>query len=81
MTKKDLIGAECARRHLLRLLDAACRLQQAVEAAGGGAAFGEKQRGTVEFAHVANPIGFENRFSPRDWQRVEGADWPLRVFL
>ena len=79
--EEDVIGAEGARRHLLRLLDVAGRLQQAVEAAGGGAAFGQEQVEAVEFAHVANPVGLENRLAARDRQRVEGADRPLRVFL
>ena len=79
--EEDVIGAERARRHVLRLLDVAGRLQQAVEAARCRAAFGEEKRGTVEFAHVANPVGLENRFAARNRQRVKGADRPLRVFL
>ena len=79
--EEDVVGAEGARRHLLRLLDVAGRLQQAVEAARGGAAFGQEQGGAVELAHVADPVGLENRLAARDRQRMEGADRPLRVFL
>ena len=79
--EEDVVRAERARGLFLRLLDVAGRLQQAVEAAGGGAAFGQEQRGPVELAHVADPVGLENRFAARDRQRMEGADRPLRVFL
>ena len=79
--EEDVIGAEGARRLVLRLLDVAGRLQQAVETAGGGAAFGQEQVGPVELAHVADPVGLEDRLAARDRQRMEGADRPLRVFL
>ncbi len=81
VTKNDVIGAEGARRHLLRLLDVAGRLQQAVETAGSGAALGQEQRRAVELTHVADPVGFEDRLAARDRQRVEGPDRPLCVFL
>ena len=77
--EEDVIRAEGARRHLLRLLDVAGRLQQAVEAAGRRAAFGEEQVDAVELAHVADPVGLEHRLAARDRQRVEGADRPLRI--
>ena len=35
----------------------------------------------VELAHVADPVGLEDRLAARDRQRVERADRPLRVFL
>ena len=54
--KKARLRAEGARRLLLRLLDVAGRLQQAVEAAGGGRGLGEEEVGAVELAHVADPV-------------------------
>ena len=79
--EEDVVGAEGARRHLLRLLDVAGRLQQAVETAGRRAALGQEQVQAVELAHVADPVGLEDRFAARDRQRMEGADRPLRIFL
>ena len=79
--EEDVVGAEGARRLFLRLLDVAGRLQQAVEAAGGRAALGQEQVDAVELAHVADPVGLEDRLAARDRQRVEGADRALRVFL
>src|SRR5262249_8190215 len=57
------------------------RLQQTIEAAGGRAALGQEERGTVEITHVADPIGLEDRLAARDRQCVEGADRTLRIFL
>jgi hypothetical protein len=37
--------------------------------------------GAVKLSHVADPVGFEDRFAARDRQRVESADWPLCVLL
>ena len=54
--EEHVVGAEGARGVLLRLLDVAGRLEQAVEAAGGGAALGEEQVDAVELAHVADPV-------------------------
>src|SRR5688572_17761303 len=76
-----MVGAERTRGHLLRLLDIACRLKKAVEASGGGAAFSKEQSGSVEFAHVANPIGLENGLAASDRKGVERADRPLRILL
>ena len=81
VTKNTWSAPKRARGLLLRLLDVAGRLQQAVEAAGGRAALGEEQVDAVELAHVADPVGLEHRFAARDRQRVEGADRALRVFL
>ena len=79
--EEDVVGAEGARRHRLRLLDVAGRLQQAVEAAGRGARFGEEDVQPVELAHVADPVGLEHRLAAGDRQRVEGADRAHRVLL
>ena len=79
--EEDVVGAEGARGHVLGVLDVAGRLQQAVEAAGRGARFGEEDVQAVELAHVADPVGLEHRLAARDRQRVEGADRPHRVLL
>ena len=79
--EEDAIRAERARRLVLRLLDVAGRLQQAVEAAGGGAALGQEQVHAVEFAHVADPVRLEDGFAARDRQRMERPDRTLRIFL
>ncbi len=79
--EEDPVGAERTRSLVLRALDVAGRLQEAVEAAGGGAAFGEEQVDPVELAHVADPVGLEHRLAAGDRQRVEGADRPLRILL
>ena len=75
------LRAERARRELLRFLDVAGRLEQAVEAAGRRRRLGEKQVHAVELAHVADPVRAENGFPARERQRVEGAYRPLRVVL
>ena len=75
------VAAERARRLVLRHLDVAGGLEQAVEAAGGGRALGEEEVRAVELAHVANPVGLEDRLAARHRQGVEGADRTLRVFL
>src|SRR2546430_17121044 len=72
-----MIRAKGARRHLLRLFDVTRGFKQTVQPAGRRTAFGEKKVGTVEFTHVANPIGLEDRLSARDRQRMESPDWPL----
>jgi hypothetical protein len=79
--EEHVVGPEGARRHVLRFLDVAGRLQQAVEAAGGGRGLREEEVQAVELAHVADPVGLEDRLAARDRQRVEGADRPHRVFL
>ena len=79
--EEDAIGAKRPCRLVLRLLDVAGRLQQAVEAAGGRAAFGQEQVQAVEFAHVADPVRLEDRFAARDRQRMERTDRALRIFL
>ena len=79
--EEDVIGPEGAGRHLLRALDVAGRLEKAVEAAGRGAALGEEQVDAVELAHVADPVGFEDRLATRDRKRMEGADRPPRIAL
>ncbi len=79
--EEDAIGAERTRRLVLRLLDVAGRLQQAVETAGGRAAFGQEQVQAVELAHVADPVRLEHGFAARDRQRMERSDRPLRILL
>ena len=79
--EEDMIRPERACRHLLRLLDVAGRLQQAVEPAGGGAALGQEQRRAIELAHVADPVRLEDRLAARDRQRVKRPDRPLGIFL
>ena len=79
--EEHVVGAEGARRHVLRLLDVAGGLQKAVEAAGCGAAFSQEQVDAVELAHVADPAGAEHRLAARDRQRMEGADRALRIAL
>ena len=81
MTKNTWSAPNARAAVLLRLLDVAGRLEQAVEAAGGGAALGQEQVHAVELAHVADPVGLEDRLAARDRQRVERADRTLRVFL
>ena len=75
------VAAERAGRLVLRDLDVAGRLEQAVEAAGGRRRLGEEQVGPVELAHVADPVRLEDRLPAGHRQRVEGADRPLRVPL
>src|SRR6476620_4824696 len=79
--EEGMIRTKGACSHLLRLLDIAGRLQKAVKTTGCGAAFGEEQVYAVELAHVADPVGIEHRLATRNRQGVEGADWPLRIFL
>ncbi len=79
--EEHVVSPKGAGRHLLRFLDVARRLQQAVEAPGRGAAFRKEQVDPVELAHVADPVGPEHRLAPRDGQGVERADGALRVFL
>ena len=79
--EEHVIGAEGPRRHVLRLLDVAGRLQQAVEAARGGAALGKKQVHAIEFAHVADPVRVEHGLAAGDRQGMERRDRPLRVLL
>src|SRR5262245_22496456 len=61
--KERMIGAERACRHFLRLFDISSRLEKAIEATSGRTALCQKKRRSVEFAHVANPIGFKNGFT------------------
>jgi hypothetical protein len=79
--EEAMVAAESARRLVLRHLDVAGRLEQAVEAAGGGGGLGEEQVHAVELTHVADPVRLEDRLAARHRQRVEGADRPLRVLL
>ena len=81
VTKNTWSAPKARAAMLLRALDVAGRLEQAVEAAGGGAALGEEQVDAVELAHVADPVGLEHRLAARDRQGVEGADRAPRVFL
>ena len=48
---------------------------------GGRRRFGEEQVGPVELAHVADPVGLEDRLPAGHRQRVEGADRALGVAL
>ncbi len=57
------------------------RLQQAVETAGRRAAFRQEQIEAVELAHVADPVGLEDRLSARDRQSVERTDRPRAYFF
>ena len=75
------VAAEGAGRLVLRHLDVAGRLEQAVEAAGGRRRLGEEQVDAVELAHVADPVGLEDRLPAGDRQGVEGADGPAGVVL
>ena len=75
------VAAEGAGGLVLRDLDVAGRLEQAVEAAGGRRRFGEEQVDAVELAHVADPVGLEDRLPAGHRQRVEGADRALGVVL
>ena len=79
--EEHVVGPEGPRRHVLRFLDVAGRLQKAVETAGRSRGFRKEKVQPVEFAHVADPVGLEDRLAPRDRQRVEGADGSHRVFL
>ena len=79
--EEDAIGAEGAGGHVLRLLDVARGLEQAVQPAAGRRRFREEQVGPVELAHVANPVRLEDRLAPRHRQRVEGAHRLLRILL
>src|SRR5206468_4585264 len=75
------VAAEGAGRLVLRDLDVAGRLQQAVEATGGRGGLGEEQVGPVELPHVADPVGLEDRLPTGYRQRVEGADRALGISL
>src|SRR3954470_7396749 len=79
--KEDVIGPEGAGCHVLRTLNVAGWLQKAVESAGCCAALGEEQIDAVELAHVADPIGLEDRFTARDRKCVKGADGTARIAL
>ena len=81
VTKKTWSAPKARAAMLLRFLDVAGRLEQAVEAARRGAAFREEDVDAVELAHVADPVGLEHRLAARDRQRVEGADRALRILL
>ena len=79
--EERVVAAEGARRLVLRHLDVAGGLEQAVQAARRGRGLGEEQVGAVELAHVADPVRLEDRLAARDRQCVEGADRALRVLL
>ncbi len=64
--EEDTIRAKRTRRLVLRFLDVAGRLQQAVQAAGRRAAFSQKQIQAIELAHVADPVRLEDGLSARD---------------
>ncbi len=64
--EENAVRSECARRHFLRQLDVAGRLEKAVEAPGRGAALGQQQIETIELAHIADPIGLEDRLAASD---------------
>ena len=73
------LGAEGSCGELLHRLDVACRLQQAVEAAGGRGRLGQEDVGAVKLAHVADPLGVEHGLAAGDGQGVERPDRPLAV--
>ena len=79
--EEHAVGAEGARGRVLRLLDVARRLEQAVQSTGRRRRFREEQVGAVELAHVADPVRLEDRLAARDGQRVERADRTLRILL
>src|SRR4051812_11535587 len=79
--KEDVIGPEGAGCHVLRTLNGAGWLQKAVEPTSRCAALGEEQIDAVELAHVADPVGLEDRFTARDRKCVEGADGTARIAL
>ena len=79
--EEHAVGAEGARGRVLRLLDVARRLEQAVQPARRRRRLREEQVGAVELAHVADPVRLEDRLAARHRQRVEGADRLLRVLL
>src|SRR5829696_5523324 len=54
---------------------------KAVEPAGCCAALGEEQVDAVELAHVADPVGLEDRLAACNRERVEGADGTARIAL
>ena len=75
------LGSEGPRAEVLRLLDVAGGLQQAVEPARGRGGLRQEQVGAVELAHVADPVRAEDGLAAGDGEGVEGADGPLRVLL
>jgi hypothetical protein len=75
------IAAERPCRLVLRDLDVAGGLQEAVEASRGRGRFGEEQVRPVELAHVPDPVRLEDGLAARQRQRVESADRPGRVLL
>ena len=79
--EEDAIRTECTSRLVLRFLDVAGRLQQAVQTAGGRAALGQEQVQAIEFAHVTDPVRSEDGFAACDRQRMERPDRALRIFL
>ena len=62
---------ECFRGQLLRLLDAACRLEERVKASRGGGCLGQENVLAIEREHVLRPMRMRQRGTPRNRQRVE----------
>ncbi len=79
--EEHVVGADRARKLLLRHFDVAGRLEHAVDAAGRGGRLGQEQVLAVELAHVADPVRLHDRLAARDRQRVEGGDRPGSVML
>ena len=71
--KKGLFRPEGAACQFLRLLDRAAGFQQAVEPAGGGGGFGQKDVGPVEGAHVLDPVRPGDRLAPADRHGMKDA--------
>src|SRR5882762_9593130 len=69
--EKHVVCATSSSSLLLRNLDGPRWFQKAVKTPGGGRGFRQKQVQSIKLAHVANPIGFEDRFPPCNRQRVE----------
>ena len=79
--EENAVGTKCPRRLLLCSFDIAGRLEQTVQAAGGGAALRQEEIYPVKFSHVPDPVRLEHGFAARDRQRMECSDRALGVFL
>ncbi len=71
--KEGLLGAKGPAGQFLRAFDRPVRFQQAVEPAGRGRGFGQKDIGPVKRAHVLNPVRPRDRFAATDRHGMEHA--------
>src|SRR6185437_355307 len=69
--EEHMISSERAGCQVLGHLDIAGWFEQAVKAASGCGGFCEEKVQSIEPAHIADPVRFENRFSARDRERME----------